>query len=253
MLPSENDKNKTKFLPTAPAGGGASSGARARKLRKNYLPATLGVINRPLPYADVTPFPNQAIVKLRFSQRFYTSPSATRTQIGTPYIFQPNSTYEPLDGATDQPYGRDQMALLYAKYKVLSVKITVQSLSDVGPTIAFVLAQSPTGAISMTGADGGQTACRPNVASYVVPNGSAGALPVTFTRTYQMHELLGVSKKEFDANTEEYAAAVAANPVQMPLIHIASCSFTNDNNSCYHLVMMEQEVQFFGRIGQALS
>lgn len=194
-----------------------------------------------------------AVVNLRFCYRIagITGNNPNAQIIGTTYTIQPNSCFEPLDTAATQPYGFDQMASLYAKYKVLSATVEIQaSTSGVSgiTNVLTVMAQSPTGGATLAGVAGDVAAARPNVSVAVVPTLN----PVTWRRKYVMHELLGVTKNEFDANVEEYAAPVGANPTQMPLIELG-CFNLNGNfatSGISTLIFVYQTVQFFGRIGQ---
>lgn len=234
-------KSKPK-RPSTKAGGGASSGSR------NVLAAP----TRLMGYTDITPFPNMAVVKLRFGYRWASSSNAASSLIGSPLVIQANSVYEPVDTLSDQPYGYDQMAALYSKYKVLGVTLQVTSAaSATSPSMMFVLGQSPTGGVSLSGANAGLTTSRPNVAVY--PCAAAGGPVSTYRRDFAIHELLGVTKQEFDSNVEDYTAAVGANPAQMPTIQLAESTLSSVQSATVSYVSLTFTVQFFGRIGQSLS
>lgn len=244
-------KPPTRFLPAPPAGGGAASTSRRQRSKAALSVAPKSVPS--LPFMDITPFPANAIVRLRYTAAFsLPSHAVTGGLLGTSKTFQPNSAFEPYDGQTTQPYGFDQMAALYGKYKVLSADLQLSCVAPTAPdsTMVQVLSQSPSGAISLVGADGGLTAARPNVATIIAQQ----YVVATYRRNYAMHELLGVTKREFDANTEEYAAAVGSNPVRMPTITLQACTLTSNTISTTAvLLVLEQTVMFFERVGQALS
>lgn len=193
-----------------------------------------------------------AVVKLRFGYRWSSAANATPSLIGTPLTLQANSVFEPVDTLGDQPYGYDQMAALYSKYKVLGVDLQITSASTgAQPSMIFVLGQSPTGGVSLSGANAGLTTSRPNVAAY--PCSAVGGPVSTYRRNFAIHELLGVTKQEFDSNVEDYTALVNANPAQMPTIQVAESTMGSTTSATVHYILMTFTVQFFGRIGQALS
>lgn len=174
---------------------------------------------------------------------------------GTPAVFQPSSTFEPLSGATSQPYGRDQMAALYGRYKVLGFKVALDlnSNTSIGadPGIIQMLHLPPPQTLTLAGANGALSACRPNVTTLFCSTTQR----VHYERAFKMHELLGISKAEFDANVEDYAAAVGSNPAQMPLLklYFALTTAGTTGVTAGAFVTLTQRVQFFARTPQSLS
>jgi len=223
-------------------GGAASSTARQGP----------GVIFTP--YKSLSPFPAQAIVTLRTSYTIglASAAAAAATNVGTTVLVQLNSAWEPFDGQSFQPYGFDQMAALYGKYKVLKADLTYQVAGvDTVPSCVVLLAQNPTGGVTLAGESGQGAVSRPNAVSAVLP--TTGAPIVTLRTGYKLQDVLGVTAAEFTANVEEYAAAVGANPTQMATVQVGLFSLLNTSQtSCRGLLTLVQQVHFFGRIGQAL-
>jgi hypothetical protein len=215
-----------------------------------------------LPKYELNPFPAETIVNLRYTIGIgFTVDATTSNLVGGTVTFQPNSAFEPLDTYAPQPYGFDQMAALYAKYKVLAFTLELEADPSGTASVTFcqilsLLYQPPSGGVTLAGANGALTAARPNVATVFMGNALSNR-PASYRRYMPMQDILGVSKQEFDSNVEEYAAAVAANPVQMPTIQIGLSTVTSQGAAsganAMVLFTLTQRVQFFGRISQALS
>jgi hypothetical protein len=204
-----------------------------------------------LNYTGLTPFPGQYRAKLRFSDiSTVASDGTTGTLCGTQRLYQLNSLFEPHDGTARQPYGFDQMAALYSRYKVTAVNILLTGLPIVltGDCVFLhLLIQNPDGARSLTGVLGSSVEEFPNGASIPVTSVAA-----TWQQKFQMHTLSNISKREYDANVEDYSAAVGANPARMPTLSIAASALGTSDACLFHLVI-EYECVFFGRVGQAVS
>jgi hypothetical protein len=205
-----------------------------------------------LNYTGLTPFPNQYRAKLRMSHiSSAASDASTGTLCGTQVLYQLNSLYEPLDGNALQPYGFDQLAQLYDRYKVTAVTIqltAVPAAADGSAAFLHALIQNPDGGKSLTGIAGYYVESFPNGIS--MPMSGGGGPPSTWTQRIPMHQLVGLTAKEFDANVEEYAAGVAGNPTRMPTLSLAASAISTSINVVYHLVL-EFECFFYGRVMQA--
>ncbi len=191
-------------------------------------------------------------VDLRFTVMSPLSTNGTDgTKLGAPDIIQLSSCYRPISDITNQPYGFDQMSTLYQKYKVLGASLRIDCRSEDSATGLIQLHnQPPSGTADLTGLYGYIVAARPTVTT-IVPSTTQCT---TFSKNYQMHELFGVTKAEFDANIEEYAALCTANPTQMPTIRIHYSHLSNGSSgSCGVLITITQRVQFFGRVSQSDS
>lgn len=86
-----------------------------------------------------TGLPSSVLIKHKY---FYTN-SPTSTTTAWTNIMRLNSLYDPdATGVGNQPYYRDQMANLYASYRVYGVKVTITMVSEAG-TIAFGMKAQP--------------------------------------------------------------------------------------------------------------
>ncbi len=235
--------------PPTTAGGGAASRPRTeRKLTKNTQPRALVS----LPQLSPDPFPAMVVVDLRYTMMAPLSTNGTDgTKMGAPDIIQPNSCYRPIAGITNQPYGFDQMTTLYQKYKVIGASLRIDCRSEDSPTgLIQYYHQPPSGSVDLTGSYGYVVAARPTVSTFIPSTTTCS----TFSRSYKMHELFGVTKAEFDANIEEYSALCTADPTQKPTVRIHYSHLSSGTaGACAVLITMIQRVQFFGRISQADS
>ncbi len=201
-----------------------------------------------------------AIVKLKSCFQLTANPDATTgTNVGGTVVIQLNSSFEPFDTIAHQPYGYDQMTPLYGKYKVLSAEVefqvpcTAAQGAGAGSIGVLCQAQPPTGAGTLTGNNGFNMAERPNVEFFWA--NQTGAPAVTWKKRYDIARILGITDAEFNANIEEYAALVSANPTQMTTLNIAvfSNAAAAGQNGVSGMFTLIQTVQFFGRITQATS
>lgn len=79
----------------------------------------------------VSPIASHAFVKMRYSQGFSLDPSVAGSV--TSWRFKANGIYDPdTDGTGHQPITRDQWAIFYTKYCVVSSKLTATFTSTTG-------------------------------------------------------------------------------------------------------------------------
>lgn len=171
---------------------------------------------------------------------------------GVSTTFNLNSMFSPTGGAT-QPYGFDQMAALYGRYKVYSVTIslTVSKGTDAQNTMyAHALIQNPSGGATLTGLSGGDVEERPNGVTWVVGN-----IPVHWNAHFDISTLCGINKREFEANVEDYAALVSASPARIATMQLAvsNAASAQTSKGVDWRVLIEYDCVFFQRITQADS
>ncbi len=102
------------------AGGGASSSNSVPRNQINFR------------FED--PFPARTVKELVYKHELsaHTDPGSN-FQAGTPLTFNLGSLFAPIAGG-HQPFGFDQMAALYARYKVHKVRIRVETMPLATPT-----------------------------------------------------------------------------------------------------------------------
>lgn len=208
------------------------------------------------------PFPTSAKVQLRYTNILtgvQASGSSGYTIGATTYKLQLNSLFEPLDGDPLQPYGFDQMAALYGRYKVHKVGVKLQWFSHASPgTVGAFALHPPEDATTIASTVGFQTAAKSNVSTQIQAAATSGGggvfTPLSWSKTYNLHEVLGISRQEFESNVEEYSALVGANPARMPLLELGCWNMLGTASATYAVVItLVFDAEFSGRIQQASS
>ncbi len=177
--------------------------------------------------------------------------SATPYVFGTQQLLKLNDCYEPI-ASTHQPYGFDQYAALYRRYKVVGVRVRVQchvppALGDV--VIYAMRLVTPEATVTLTGETVDEVIERPGTIWGLFAQGAA---PVTHVINPKMAELCGVSSQQFAADTVSYSAAVGASPARYPALQI-SCASAVGNATGYFFLHVDYDVEFYERITQAQS
>ncbi len=196
--------------------------------------------------------PSAATARLKFSQ-FGALPASATTAwtFGTPVNLRVNNAFEPIL-ATHQPYGWDQMAAFYRKYKVrgFSMKITFfNTQSQAG--IAVVRPVPVDENFSVFGEYPDRVAEVPG--ANIIPLPTANAPIVSFRNTANIPRLLGVSHEQFAASIDDtYAASVTAAPARYAYYQIAFSS-NGTSDSCRYLLEAEYTIDFWQRKTQSQS
>ncbi len=227
---------------TQSAGGGASSASIPR-----------GQIT--FRYQD--PFPARTVKELVYKHDItaHTDPGSNN-QAGTPLTFNLGSLFAPIAGG-HQPFGFDQMAALYARYKVHKVKIRVETFMNSATSVA--------GAVQVIGIfppGSSQTTLNVlnayamgenyNVSTNVIQFNAVR--PVVYETTLDIATIAGLTKKEFEANIEDYSALVSASPTRFPFLEVNLAPFTAANGDLYSSgVTLTFVAEFWQRISLAQS
>jgi hypothetical protein len=174
--------------------------------------------------------------------------------MGTENVWRLNSPFDPdLTGGTHQPYGYDQMAALYAKYVVHSVRIKlVASTAAASVTAAIgITVQPPTSTQVLTGMALSDI-IEKNMGD-VMWLETAGRVSV-FEANFDIAEICGITKLQLKANIEEFASVVTASPASAPYLRVALANFASTVNAGQSLyVILDFTTEFFDRIDLASS
>ncbi len=179
-----------------------------------------------------------------------TSPGSNQ-QAGTPYTFNLNSLFQPRSGG-HQPFGFDQLAALYQRYKVNKVKVMVQS--DGGSSAAGfqVLAVLPPGSTQTTLnlLTAGQFGENFNGSTIRLSNNSV--VPIVYERTFDIAEVAGLTKSEMAANIEDYSALVTASPTRVVTMEV---NYAPDlaAQTVFHHVTLVFVAEFWQRVSLGQS
>lgn len=167
------------------------------------------------------PFPNKRMAVLDYVDQIALTSSAAGL-FGTEQVYRLNSLYDPdFTGTGHQPYGYDQLAALYLRYKVEAVKIFVEwgDVSGDGIFPAFMVT-TPNDGTTLAGKDV-PTACEKQNVYQAGPISNTGQQLVRQALYLPMHKAVGLTKLQFAADVTNYGAAVGANPTLSPFIRFA--------------------------------
>lgn len=172
-------------------------------------------------YVSADPFKPTMSVKLKYTET-KTMFSGAAGLTGSLRTFRLNSLYDPNYAVGgDQPYGYDQLATLYKKYKVNGALLEVV-FTDPDQDGMFVAVQLQT----------------PSASDTALTNKSSAVLreqPMTVVRTIQnsgkqravikqyipLSTVSGITKLQFMADADLFSAVTTTNPVTVPRAQIA--------------------------------
>lgn len=225
-----------------PRGRGRRTNARAmarrrRQMRRNnrrgLSSRALTTVNRSL-----QPFPNRYICKMKYSTNVYTNSTTGQ------YVFNLNSLYDPdSTGIGHQPYGYDNLALLYNRYRVISCgwRIIHPIGGFQGP--AIMLACLPNNDASIVYTDAGEMTENPRT-KYIIQNPGGSITPLK-GKVY-IPKLVGRTKAQYMAD-DHYQATVVSSPVEQALLYLQSFNPATGGvaTSIPIQVVLEYTVEFF--------
>ncbi len=235
------------LFPYPPAGGGALSRPPTRQ-KQSKASRAIKTVN---PRALLGPLALTTRVTLKFCCVRAIAAAASAYTFGTQQVLGLNDLYSPI-ASTHQPYGFDQYSAFYTKYKVLSVraKLDVQvtpAMNDIGFVAARVSPPSPSINLSASTLD--QALERPDTTwSFVRP----GATPVSLNFSPKLHELLGITSQQYNADIDNFTALTSASPTLVPVLQFSYASAVG-SATAYFIVTAEYDVEFSQRITQAQS
>lgn len=166
------------------------------------------------------PFAPSMTRALEYTDRF-TFTAGGSGLYGTEQIMRLNSLFDPdLTGTGHQPYGFDQLAALYFRYKVHKVKLSLEFADPSGDGIVIAVAvQNTDSSQAITGSSQSSVAERPNVFTHAISN--TGDQDFIFESVVDIEKIDGLTKNQFEANIEEYSALCTASPTRTPYVRIA--------------------------------
>lgn len=185
---------------------------------------------------SLQPIPNRYICKMKYAESITTNASG-QFQFRLNSLFDPNST-----GVGHQPYGFDNLALLYNRYRVVSCGWRIQAPSSTAGS-PFVVGCLPSNDVLVTWSDFGQMAENPRT-KYVTNN--PGAPVATLTGKSYLPRLMGRSRAQYMAD-DNYQAIVTTNPAENAILYLATFSATTGVAipAIAINVVLEYTVEFF--------
>lgn len=185
---------------------------------KSKIGFTRGPFKR---FSELDPFPVRQNVKFTVSDtKIYTA--GALGVYGNENIYRLNSIFDPdQTGVGHQPYGHDQMALLYKQYKCYGVNIVVEIVDPSEDALVVgIKLDTPSGGAVLTGAPIDAIKEQPMSLTKVL--NATGSQRATVKQYMPMYQLMGVTKNQFNSTVGvPYSAAFGTNPVDQPVLRIA--------------------------------
>lgn len=171
-------------------------------------------------YDRMDPFKPYYNCRLHYTTSGTYTTNSTNTFIAD-HIFRLNSLYDPdLTFTGHQPYGFDQMALLYRNYKVngVLIKATVNNPSQDGVVAGFMV--GPPGATAnLTGKSLAEIKERPMCHTRQIND--SGSQRYLFKQYIPIQSVSGLTPLQFKANADEFTALTNANPTKTPFFFVS--------------------------------
>lgn len=204
---------------------------RRRGLARKLQSGALTTINKSL-----QPIANRYICKMKYATTVLTSASGQ-------YQFRLNSLFDPdLTGLGHQPYGFDNLALLYNRYRVIATGWRIQQPSSFNGT-PVVFGALPNNDVSVTWDNFGEMAENPRAKT--VLNNPGGSIRVLRGKV-SLPKLMGRTRAQYMAD-DNFQAIVNTNPAENAILYLASFNALTGEaipNIPIH-VILEYTVEFF--------
>lgn len=140
--------------------------------------------------------------------------------VGTEHTFSLNSVFDPdVTIAGHQPYGRDQCAAIWGRYKVYAVKWEIQCVANQTGLAWIAQVDSSVGALGLSGAGIEAAMERYNVNYRIINTGGNAAMQ--WTKFMRIADIEGCTDAMFNANIAQYAAGAGGPPTNQPLLRTA--------------------------------
>lgn len=181
------------------------------------------------------PIPQRFITKLKYSEVVTTGATFGNYEMNLNSIYDPNRT-----GIGHQPYGFDQLAILYNRYRVISCGYRLQCGLG-STTIPITMTALPANLVVTTGT---ASEVRENPrAKYILQQPGGGNLTLS-NKTY-IPSLVGRSKAQYMAD-DRYQSEVNGNPNELAVLNIQTFNTSDAPVGGVQVqVLMEFVVEWF--------
>ncbi len=200
------------------------------------------------PFASLTPFPSQFNTRVKYVS-FGSLTSGTAGVAGGQYVFRLNSVYDPdYTGAGHQPYGYDTLASIYGRYLVKSVSVRIIFSNPSADGVATCLSITPanSGPFGMAGLTAEAVAEKPQCRVALLNN--TGSQVETYSSSFDLARLEGLSPAQYRAEADTYGAAVGSNPTLTPYLAVALADIVQTGGlTCQFGVELDYHVEFYER------
>lgn len=231
----------------------------APKPRKTYTKLTRRVYRKKPPTGfgggmyrlstKADPFPARKFCKLVYSANYTLSANASLGIFGTEHVFSLNSIHDPdqTSSTNTQPYGHDELALLYKQYKVNAVKIDLL-WSDPSADGQYVACRiiPPQVASSLTGGFPGIESERPMTVMKALNN--TGSQKTMMSFFIPMAKAIGITPLQFKASSgAPYSAVFGSSPADQPRLAVATANRGTTSATVYLTARLTYYTQCYER------
>jgi len=162
------------------------------------------------------------------------------------YQFNLNSTYDPdRSGGGHQPYGRDQLATLYNRYRVFGVSYAISFLSPDSSAKVAVNASNQ----SITPANVSAVIEQPQTKWAIQYPGGAQKVIKGYVN---LPKLTGLTKTQYMSD-DRYQASINDNPLESLLLNIFGAAINDNGTDIYCAIAMTFHTEWFDRVPLAQS
>lgn len=179
------------------------------------------------------PFAQRFITKMKYSESYVLTALNAYTQICRLNGLQdPNQT-----GIGHQPYGFDQLAAIYNRYRVIATSYVINAYNGTNPIRVGCLPTNDASAVS-----GISELCENPRAKFILqyPQGNTKILK---GKVY-LPSLAGRSKSQYMAD-DRYQSDISTNPVESLSLYITGATMTDANVDITLTITMEYTVEWF--------
>lgn len=200
---------------------------RKRVMRKRGRRAGVKVLS------SLQPFPSRQIVKMKYSDVF-----TTNTGNGWNYNYNINSIFDPnRTGTGHQPYGHDQLAVLYNRYRVISCSYVLTAYSG---SIPIRFACIPSNEVKLY-TSVAELAENPRAKfAMQIPNGNSKMLK---GKVY-LPALMGRSKAQYVAD-DRFAATFGTSPQELGILTMTALGLQENTTDVNWTITLEYTVEVF--------
>lgn len=184
------------------------------------------------------PIPSRYICKMKYSETV-TPDVNGRIYFNLNSIFQPNRQALPGVGSSHQPYGHDQLALFYNRYRVISCGWRLQACTTTAGIVAQIGAIPSNDTIIFVNV----SEMKENPRSKYVTV-SPGAAAVYLTGKSYMPSLVGRTKAQYMAD-DRYQATFGTNPGELAILNVLTNTVTDLPTQFTFNILLEYTVELF--------
>lgn len=206
---------------------------RGKKSKKMWRGKRKGYKTNIVANRSLNPIPQRTIVKMKYADNFTLNAANLYSyQFNLNSIFDPNRT-----GVGHQPYGHDQLALLYNRYRVINCKYSV--VLSTGTTVVKYVAVPSNEVQVFNSVDEGRENPRARF-SIQTPNGKLNPI----RGNVYIPSLTGRTKAQYMAD-DRYQATVGTSPAELAILNVQAAGMNEGALDCPAAIILEYTVEFF--------